>query len=89
MPVLWIASGNRKKRAELERLLAPLGIELRGPDALAAPFAPVEDQPDFAGNARVKAALLARLAGGNALGDDSGLCVDALGGRPGVLSARY
>jgi XTP/dITP diphosphohydrolase len=86
---LWLAFGNRKKRAELERLLAPLGIRLRTPDELGTPFEPIEDQPDFAGNARKKAAELARLARGVALADDSGLCVDALGGRPGVLSARY
>jgi XTP/dITP diphosphohydrolase len=89
MAELWIGTNNAKKRAELERMLAPLGVALRTPAELGQPFAPVEDQPDFAGNARVKAQLLARLAHGIALGDDSGLCVDALGGRPGVLSARY
>lgn len=89
MPTLWIGTNNPKKRTELERILAPLGIDLRTPDQLGRPFEPVEDQPDFAGNARKKAELLARLAGGVALADDSGLCVDALGGRPGVLSARY
>jgi XTP/dITP diphosphohydrolase len=101
MRELWLATGNAKKRAELERLLAPLGVALRQPGelpgelpaelpaALPVPFAPVEDQPDFAGNARVKASALARLAHGVALADDSGLCVDALGGRPGVHSARY
>lgn len=89
MPTLWIGTNNKKKRAELERMLAPLGVALRTPDELGQPFDPVEDQPDFAGNARVKASTLARLAGGVALADDSGLCVDALGGRPGVLSARY
>jgi XTP/dITP diphosphohydrolase len=86
---LWIGTNNPKKRAELERLLRPLGIQLRTPAELGQPFDPVEDQPDFAGNARIKASLLAHLAGGIALADDSGLCVDALGGRPGVLSARY
>ena len=89
MQELWVGTNNAKKRAELERLLLPLGLALRTPAELGVPFEPVEDQPDFAGNARVKAALLARLAGGFALADDSGLCVDALGGRPGVLSARY
>jgi XTP/dITP diphosphohydrolase len=89
MTVLWIASNNDKKRVELERMLAPLGLELRTTRQLGAPFDPVEDQPDFAGNARAKASLLAKLARGIALGDDSGLCVDALGGRPGVHSARY
>lgn len=89
MTVLWVGTNNKKKRAELERILAPLQLELRTPEQLPMPFDPVEDQPDFAGNARVKAATLARLAHGFALADDSGLCVDALGGRPGVLSARY
>jgi len=89
MRELWLATNNPKKRAELERLLAPLGITLRLPHELHRAFAPVEDQPDFAGNARQKARLLAELAGGIALADDSGLCVDALGGRPGVHSARY
>jgi XTP/dITP diphosphohydrolase len=89
MAHLWIGTNNKKKRLELERILAPLGLVLHTPDELAQPFAPVEDQPDFAGNARVKATELARLAGGIALADDSGLCVDALGGRPGVHSARY
>jgi XTP/dITP diphosphohydrolase len=86
---LWLATGNAKKRAELERLLAPLSIALHTPAELDAPFAPVEDRPDFAGNAQVKARALALLAQGTALADDSGLCVDALGGRPGVHSARY
>ena len=78
MPELWIGSNNKKKRAELSRLLAPLDIVLRTPDELGQDFAPIEDQPDFAGNARKKATLLANLSGGIALADDSGLCVDAL-----------
>ena len=86
---LWIASNNEKKLAELRRILEPLGLDLRTPDQLGQPFEPVEDQHDFRGNARKKATLLATLANGLALGDDSGLCVDALGGAPGVLSARY
>ncbi len=89
MAELWIGSNNKKKRAELTRLLEPLGITLLTPDELGSSFDPIEDQPDFAGNARKKATLLANLSGGIALADDSGLCVDALGGRPGVLSARY
>ena len=86
---LWIATNNKKKLAELRRLLEPLGLDLRTPDQLGQPFEPVEDQPDFRGNARKKATLLATLAKGLALADDSGLCVDVLGGAPGVLSARY
>lgn len=86
---LWIATNNPKKLTELRRLLEPPGIDLHVPGELGRPFEPIEDQPDFRGNARKKAALLATLAGAPALADDSGLCVDALGGRPGVHSARY
>jgi len=89
MTEIWLASNNAKKRAEMTRLLAPLGVTLRTPAELGRPFEAVEDQPDFAGNARKKATLLADLSGGIALADDSGLCVDALDGRPGVHSARY
>ena len=89
MAPLWIGTNNPKKLAELTRLLAPLGVTLRTPKDLDAEFDPVEDQPDFAGNARKKASLLAELASAVAIADDSGLCVDALDGRPGVLSARY
>lgn len=89
--VLWIATGNKKKLVELERLLHPLGLTLRSLADLPRPITIVEDAPTFAGNAAIKArALAAALSPGDlALGDDSGLCVDALGGRPGVLSARY
>lgn len=86
---LWIASANQKKRAELERLLTPLGIRLRSLADLPEPLDIVEDRPDFAGNAEVKAVTLARHVGAPALGDDSGLCVDALDGEPGVRSARW
>lgn len=86
---LWIASGNRKKRAELERLLAPLGYRIRTLDEAPPGIELIEDRPDFAGNAEVKATTLARAVRGYALGDDSGLCVDALGGEPGVRSARW
>ena len=89
MTTLWIGSNNQKKLVELTRLLAPLGVTLHTPRDLGQPFEPLEDQPDFAGNARKKAALLADLSGAIALADDSGLCVDALDGRPGVHSARY
>ena len=89
--VLWIATGNKKKLVELERLLHPLGLTLRSLADLPEAITIVEDAPTFAGNAAIKArALAGTLAPGDlSLGDDSGLCVDALGGRPGVLSARY
>lgn len=86
---LWLASSNEKKRAELERLLAGrrwvLRLQSEAPRAVAVD----EDQPDFAGNAAKKAVALATAVSAPAVGDDSGLCVDALGGRPGVHSARY
>lgn len=89
MTDLWIATGNAKKRVELDRLLAPLGFQLHLQAEAAAAIHVVEDCPDFAGNAAKKARALATVVGALAIGDDSGLCVDALGGRPGVLSARY
>ena len=87
--VLWIASGNAKKRRELERLLEPLGWQIRTLADLPEPIDIVEDGDTFAANAAIKAQTLARLVGAPALGDDSGLCVDALDGRPGIFSARY
>ncbi|MBI5851285.1 MAG: non-canonical purine NTP pyrophosphatase [Planctomycetes bacterium] len=86
---LWIASGNRKKRLELERLLGGLGYRIRTLDDAPPGLAFVEDRPDFAGNAEIKATGLARVVHAWALGDDSGLCVDALDGEPGVRSARW
>jgi len=86
---LLVASDNRKKRAELEALLTPLAVELVTPSELGG-LPPVdEDQPTLAGNAAKKAASAARASGLWALADDSGLEVDALGGEPGVRSARF
>jgi XTP/dITP diphosphohydrolase len=86
---LWIATGNPKKRDELERLLAPLGYRIRSLDDAGRPIDWDEDRPDFAGNAAIKATTVARAVRAHAVGDDSGLAVDALGGAPGVHSARY
>jgi len=66
------------------------GLQLRGLKDLPAGWTDVvEDRPTFIGNATKKARHFARLSGWLTLADDSGLCVDALGGAPGVLSARY
>ncbi len=89
MRELWIASENAGKLGELARLLKPLGLRLRPQAEAAAAVAVEEDQPTFAGNARKKATALAKIVGAPALADDSGLCVDALQGRPGVQSARW
>lgn len=86
---LLIASRNPKKRRELELMLAPLEITLVAPGDIAALPAVEEDQPTFALNAAKKAASAAKASGLWALADDSGLEVEALGGEPGVLSARY
>ncbi len=86
---LWIASGNAKKAAEMERLLAPLGIRLRNPTEIQDAPDPEESAPDFAGNAAIKARTLAAHVGAATVADDSGLCVEALSGRPGVRSARW
>lgn len=88
MKQIVLASNNPKKVAELTSLLAPLGITLITQGSLNIPEAE-EPFSTFVENALAKARHAARLSGLPALADDSGLCVDALGGAPGVLSARY
>jgi XTP/dITP diphosphohydrolase len=89
MPVLVLGTRNAKKRGELLEILADLPIELR--DLTAYPQAPQveEDGQTFEDNARKKAVVLAQALGEWVLGEDSGLVVPALAGRPGVYSARY
>ena len=94
MTDLLLASNNAKKLAELERILAPLVPELRvlglaDLDASAAYDEPVEDGATFADNALLKARAGLAATGLPTVADDSGLCVDALNGMPGVLSARW
>jgi XTP/dITP diphosphohydrolase len=90
---LFLASGNAHKAAELQGLAdaAGLGIEIVSARAAGGMPAVAEDTGTFVGNARKKArALHAQLAPGAwVLADDSGVCVDALGGGPGVESAYY
>jgi XTP/dITP diphosphohydrolase len=83
-----LASGNAGKLRELAAILAPLGHELVAQGELGIPEAE-EPHPTFVENALAKARHASRLSGLAALADDSGICVDALGGAPGVLSARY
>jgi XTP/dITP diphosphohydrolase len=85
---LVLASNNAKKLAELQALLAPAGVELVTQGSLGIPEAE-EPHLTFIENALAKARHAAQVSGLPALADDSGLCVDALGGAPGVLSARY
>jgi len=84
---LIIATHNKGKLREIEDLLLPLAVDVVSAGTLGLPE-PAEDAPDFAGNARIKA-LAAAKGGSPALADDSGFCVAALGGAPGVHSARW
>jgi XTP/dITP diphosphohydrolase len=85
---LVLASHNTGKLRELAVLMQPFGISVTSAGALSL-AEPDETEPDFAGNARLKALAAARVSGLPALADDSGFCVAALGGAPGVLSARW
>ena len=85
---LVIASHNKGKIAEFENLLSPYGVKIYSANDLKLPDVE-ETGTTFAENAILKAEALAEFSGKPCLADDSGLCVDALGGRPGVYSARY
>lgn len=86
---LLVASRNAKKRGELVDLLAPHGIDVVGLERFPDLPEVVEDGDTFAANAAKKACETAQRTQLWTLADDSGLCVEALGGRPGVFSARY
>ena len=85
---LVLATNNAKKLAELQALLAPVGVSLVSQTSLGLAEA---DEPHhtFIENALAKARHAAHLSGAPAIADDSGLCVDALGGAPGVGSAHF
>ncbi len=85
---LVLASNNRGKLKEFSQLLAPLGFELRTQGELGIDEAE-EPHATFVENALAKARHAARASGLPAMADDSGICVPALGGAPGVLSARF
>ncbi len=84
-----VATGNPGKLREIAEVLAPLGVDVVGLDACEGVEEPAETGASFAENARDKALYYARATGRWCLADDSGLAVDALGGEPGVRSARY
>lgn len=86
---LVIATGNRGKVAEFQSLLAPAGFTLLLPADLGFSGEVEETGDTFVANAFLKAAALAAVSPHPVLADDSGLQVDALGGAPGVYSARY
>jgi XTP/dITP diphosphohydrolase len=87
---LFFATTNAGKLRELRRLVEGLPVRVVSPEDLDRPLPEVvEDGRTFRENAEKKAAAYARFSGRHALADDSGLCVDALGGAPGVYSARW
>ncbi len=88
---VFLASGNAKKIGEMQRILAEHvpDIEVLGIADVEGYVEPVEDQPTFEGNALLKARAGVTATGLPSIADDSGLCVDALNGMPGVLSARW
>lgn len=90
---LYLATGNRHKLTEVRAILSGslTGIEVIGADAVGGMPEVDENAGDFCGNARIKARALKTLVpqGAMVLADDSGLCVDALDGAPGVRSSRF
>ena len=91
MTEVFVASNNPKKLAEMQRILGEHlpDVTVLGLGDVPSYDEPVEDAPDFAGNALIKARAGLAATGVPSLADDSGLCVDALNGMPGVLSARW
>jgi XTP/dITP diphosphohydrolase len=91
VPSVFLASRNVKKLEEMCRILSDHlpAVEVLGLDDVAEYDEPVEDQPTFEGNALLKARAGLAATGLPSVADDSGLCVDALNGMPGVLSARW
>lgn len=85
---LVVASHNAGKVAEIGDLLAPFGVETVSAGALGL-AEPEETEPTYEGNAALKARVAAAASGLTALADDSGLSVTALGGAPGIYSARW
>jgi XTP/dITP diphosphohydrolase len=85
---LVVATHNSGKLVEIQEFLGPYGVEAVSAASLGI-SEPEETETGFAGNARLKAVNAAKVSGLPALSDDSGLCIDALGGEPGVYSARW
>src|SRR5207237_10879413 len=88
-PLVVLGTRNAKKRREIEEILGDLGLALRDLGQFPAVPEVVEDGATFEANARKKATETALALRQWTLGEDSGLVVPALGGSPGVISARY
>ncbi|MCQ2449966.1 MAG: RdgB/HAM1 family non-canonical purine NTP pyrophosphatase [Clostridia bacterium] len=90
MTKVFIATKNRKKEVELRRILEPFGFEVLTERDLDQPMPEVEETgTTFEENALLKANCGRQLTGLLTVADDSGICVEALGGAPGIYSARY
>ena len=83
-----LASHNKGKLAEMQKILGELGVEVVLQSDLGLDLEPEENGATFTENARIKAKAVMEASGLPAIADDSGLCVDALNGAPGVYSAR-
>ncbi len=85
-----LATKNQHKLLEMQRILSPLGITVKSEKDFDFSFEDVEENGlTFEENALLKARSVSKQSGLPAIADDSGLCVDALGGQPGIYSARY
>ena len=84
-----LASHNQKKMVEMKAILSQMGVEVLSQAEVGVDLEPEETGTTFEENARIKARAVMEAAGLPAIADDSGLMVDALGGDPGVYSARY
>lgn len=89
MKELVIATTNKDKVKEIKNILKGLGVKVLTPDKFGAPPMIVENGRTFEDNASKKARIISRFTGKLSIADDSGLIVDALGGRPGVRSSRF
>ena len=88
-PEIVLASRNVKKAAEIDQLLKPYGIRVRPVSEFPEATEVIEDGDSFSENAAKKASQTAKETSHWAIGEDSGICVDALKGAPGIYSARY
>ena len=86
---LVLATNNEGKVREFARILEPLGIEVMTQKQAGVHVSPEENRTTFAENARIKAMAVYEATGLPTVADDSGLCIDAMNGEPGVYSARY
>ncbi len=88
-PIIVLASRNAKKAAEIDALLKPFEIRVKAVSDFENVSDVIEDGNSFEENANKKASQTARQTGHWAIGEDSGICVDALDGAPGIYSARF